>query len=65
MKDNINPTEKTFPRSLEQAFPTHYREQFIPIRAYKPRIDVDWIVMATCLVALGFVLGVVAMEVGR
>ena len=33
MTDDINPTDKRFPRTLAEAFPQHHREQFVPIVA--------------------------------
>ena len=55
---DINTTDKRFPRTLAEAFPHHYREQFVPIIIHKPqRVNPDWIVMATCLFALGFLVG--------
>lgn len=56
----LNSTEKRFPRTLAEAFPQHHREQFIPIVVFKPRVldmDPDWLVIATCLFALGFLVG--------
>ena len=51
-------TYKRFPRTLEEAFPRHYREQFCPIRAYKPRhINPDWVVAMGSMFALGFLVG--------
>ena len=55
-------TYKRFPRTLEEAFPRHYREQFSPIRAYKPRhINPDWVVAMVCMFALGFLIGLLAV----
>lgn len=55
-------TYKRFPRTLEEAFPRHYREQFSPIRAYKPRhINPDWLVAMVCMFALGFLVGLLVV----
>ena len=55
-------TYKRFPRTLEEAFPRHYREQFAPIRAYKPRhINPDWVVAMVCMFALGFLVGLLVV----
>lgn len=58
--DDINPTDKRFPRTLAEAFPEHHREQFVPIVIFKPKVldmNPDWLVVATCLFALGFLVG--------
>ena len=52
-------TTKRFARTTAEAFPQHHREHFNPIERHKPRIDVDWIVTMVCILALGFVLGLV------
>ena len=55
-------TYKRFPRTMEEAFPRHYREQFSPIRAYKPRhINPDWVVAMVCMFALGFLVGLLVV----
>lgn len=55
-------TYKRFPRTLEEAFPRHYREQFSPIRAYKPRhINPDWLVAMGSMFALGFLVGLLVV----
>lgn len=55
-------TYKRFPRTMEEAFPRHYREQFSPIRAYKPRhVNPDWLVAMVCMFALGFLIGLLVV----
>lgn len=55
-------TYKRFPRTLEEAFPRHYREQFSPIRAYRPRhVNPDWVVAMVCMFALGFLVGLLVV----
>lgn len=57
-------TTHRFPRTLEEAFPQHYREQFNPIQVHKPRrFDPDWLVMMVCILALGFLLGLGAASI--
>jgi len=56
--EDINSTDKRFPRTLAEAFPHHYREQYIPIVIHRPKqINPDWLVMGACIFALGFLLG--------
>jgi hypothetical protein len=53
-------TYKRFPRTLEEAFPDHYREQFDPL--YQPphdRTDPDVWVMLACAFAAGFLTGLI------
>lgn len=62
MNKELPETYKRFPRTLEEAFPRHYREQFSPIRAYKPRhINPDWLVAMVCMFALGFLVGLLVV----
>lgn len=64
--NGINTTEKRFPRTLAEAFPKHHPEYFVPIVIHRPqRMNPDWVVIGTCLVALGFLLGVLVSEVAR
>ena len=54
----INETTKTFPRSLAEAFPADYPEQFCPLEVYKPRkLDVDFITYGCGLFGFGFLFG--------
>ena len=51
-------TCKRFPRTLAEAFPQHYREQFNPIQVHKPRrFDPDWLVGMGSMFSLGFLVG--------
>lgn len=57
--NKINETERRFPRTLAEAYPSDYPEQFIAIQKYQPRrVDPDWMIYGCCLFALGFFLGV-------
>ena len=51
-------TYKRFPRTLEEAFPKHYPQQFCPLQGYKPRMmHPDLPVVIMCVFAAGFVVG--------
>ena len=55
-------TYKRFPRTLEEAFPRHYREHFNPF--YQPprdKVPPDyWAMLGVCF-ALGFVVGLLVV----
>lgn len=51
-------TYKRFPRTLEEAFPKHYPQQFCPLQGYKPRhVNPDWVIAMGSMFALGFLVG--------
>jgi hypothetical protein len=55
-------TYKRFPRTLEEAFPAHYREQFDPL--YQPpraSVDPDYWVMLAVAFGAGFVVALVVL----
>ena len=56
--DEINNTTRRYPRTLLEAFPTHYPNS---MSKYKP-LDPDWIVGLVCIFAAGFVLGLLVGE---
>ena len=58
MSERINNTTRRYPRTLLEAFPTHYPNS---VSRYKP-LDPDLIVGLVCIFAAGFVLGLLVGE---
>jgi len=53
-------TYKRFPRTLAEAFPQNYREQFNPLhQPLHDRTDPDVWVMLACAFAAGFLTGLI------
>lgn len=51
-------TTKRFPRTLAEAFPKSYPDQFYMMQGYKPRhVNPDWLVGMGSMFALGFLVG--------
>lgn len=51
-------TYKRFPRTLAEAFPTHYREHYNPFhQPAQDKTPVDYWLMLACAFALGFLVG--------
>lgn len=51
-------TYKRFPRTLEEAFPKYYPDQFAPIKRYRVQhIHPDLPPVLVCVFAVGFVIG--------
>ena len=51
-------TTKRFPRTLAEAFPKSYPDQFYPLQGYKPRhFHPDVPVALMCAFACGFLTG--------
>jgi len=51
-------TTKRFPRTLAEAFPGSYPDQFCPLHGYKPRrMHPDLPVVIVCVFCAGFVVG--------
>jgi hypothetical protein len=63
MTDKTEPrmeTTKRFPRSMAEAFPKHYPDQFYMLQGYKPRkMHPDLPVVIMCVFAAGFVVGLI------
>jgi hypothetical protein len=55
-------TYKRFPRTLAEAFPQHYREQFDPLNQLpKDRTPPDYWMMLACAFALGFLVALLVV----
>jgi hypothetical protein len=50
-------TTKRFPRTLSEAFPREYPDQFYMLQGYRPRMHPDLPVVIMCVFAAGFVVG--------
>jgi len=51
-------TTKRFPRTLAEAFPSEYPDQFCPLQGFRPRrMHPDVPVALACAFALGFLTG--------
>ena len=55
-------TTRRFPRTLAEAFPKDYPDQFYPLQGYKPRhVNPDWVMAMVCMFALGFLVGLLVV----
>lgn len=51
-------TTRRFPRTLAEAFPRHYPDQFYMLQGHKPRMmHPDLPVVLMCVFAAGFLVG--------
>lgn len=51
-------TTRRFPRTLAEAFPKYYPDQFYMLQGHKPRhFDPDTVVVLACVFAAGFIAG--------
>ena len=51
-------TTRRFPRTLAEAFPSEYPDQFYPLQGYKPpHFHPDLPVVIMCVFCAGFVVG--------
>jgi len=59
----INETTKRFPRSLEEAFPQDYPDQYVAIHLYARKVRSDWMVFSCAMFGFGFLLGLLLGEI--